>query len=73
MLLAFAGVVGLWGIGFFSFDLTRSVFRKPLEKEAVERGEGGRDQTFVRLAIAHSTELPEVARRIQPNDRSAST
>ena len=28
MVLAFAGVVGLWGIGFFSFDLFRSVFRK---------------------------------------------
>ncbi len=26
MLLAFSGVVGLWGIGFFSVDLTRSVF-----------------------------------------------
>ena len=26
MLLAFAGVVGLWGIGFFSFDLFRRVF-----------------------------------------------
>jgi MFS family permease len=28
MLLAFAGVVGLWGIGFFSFDLLRSVLDK---------------------------------------------
>ncbi len=28
MLLASAGVVGLWGIGFFSFDLIRSVFEK---------------------------------------------
>jgi MFS family permease len=28
MLLAFAGIVGLWGIGFFSFDLFRSVFTK---------------------------------------------
>jgi MFS family permease len=27
MLLAFAGVVGLWGIGFFSFDLIRTIFR----------------------------------------------
>jgi MFS family permease len=26
MLLAFAGVVGLWGIGFFSFDLIRGIF-----------------------------------------------
>ncbi len=28
MILAFAGVVGLWGIGFFSFDLIDAVFRK---------------------------------------------
>ena len=28
MLLAFAGVVGLWGIGFFSFDLFRPVLEK---------------------------------------------
>lgn len=28
MILAFAGVVGLWGIGFFSFDLVNMVFRK---------------------------------------------
>lgn len=31
MLLAFSGVVGLWGIGFFSPDLMRSVFRKAYE------------------------------------------
>ncbi|HEV3137285.1 MAG TPA: MFS transporter, partial [Pirellulales bacterium] len=31
MLLAFAGIVGLWGIGFFSFDLFRSVFTKQFE------------------------------------------
>ncbi len=28
MLLAFSGVVGLWGIGFFSFDLIRLIFRR---------------------------------------------
>lgn len=33
MLLAFAGVVGLWGIGFFSPDLMRTVFRKAYEGE----------------------------------------
>ncbi len=27
MLLAFAGVVGLWGIGFFSVDMIRTIFR----------------------------------------------
>jgi MFS family permease len=35
MLLAFAGVVGLWGIGFFSFDLLRSV----LDKTAMSPGQ----------------------------------
>lgn len=31
MCLAFSGVVGLWGIGFFSFDLLQLVFRKHFE------------------------------------------
>jgi MFS family permease len=35
MLLAFAGVVGLWGIGFFSPELIRSVLRPPLEAEGL--------------------------------------
>src|SRR5687768_10166726 len=35
MLLAFAGVVGLWGIGFFSFDLFRTV----LEREGLPPGQ----------------------------------
>ncbi|MGH7192164.1 MAG: MFS transporter, partial [Candidatus Saccharimonadales bacterium] len=37
--LAFAGVVGLWGIGFFSADLIRSVFRKQLESEGLSAQE----------------------------------
>ncbi len=28
MILASSGVIGLWGIGFFSIDLNRSIFRK---------------------------------------------
>jgi len=35
MFLAFAGVVGLWGIGFFSPDLTRIVFRKTFESQGL--------------------------------------
>jgi MFS family permease len=35
MSLAFAGVVGLWGIGFFSFDLIRTVFRKHFETQGL--------------------------------------
>ena len=35
MLLAFAGVVGLWGIGFFSFDLLRPVLEKTFRAEGL--------------------------------------
>jgi MFS family permease len=35
MILAFSGVVGLWGIGFFSFDLIRTVFRKHFEAQGL--------------------------------------
>ncbi len=35
MLLAFAGVVGLWGIGFFSFDLLSSVLDKSLRAKGM--------------------------------------
>jgi MFS family permease len=35
MCLAFAGVVGLWGIGFFSFDLIDVVFRKHFEAQGL--------------------------------------
>jgi MFS family permease len=33
LMLASAGVIGLWGIGFFSIDLIRSVFRANFEAE----------------------------------------
>ncbi len=35
VLLAFSGVVGLWGIGFFSIDLIRSVFQKSFAAQGV--------------------------------------
>jgi MFS family permease len=35
MLLAFAGVVGLWGIGFFSFDLLRPVLEKTFQAQGL--------------------------------------
>jgi MFS family permease len=39
MLLAFAGVVGLWGIGFFSPELIRSVLRKRFEGQGLSAEE----------------------------------
>ena len=47
MLLAFAGVVGLWGIGFFSFDLFRSVL------DTIEPA-AGRDDVLDRHDVAAS-------------------
>lgn len=41
MLLSFAGVVGLWGIGFFSIDLQQQIFRPTFEREAKDLGLGG--------------------------------
>jgi MFS family permease len=43
MLLAFAGVVGLWGIGFFSFDLIRTVFNAHFNDLGAKEGLTGAD------------------------------
>jgi MFS family permease len=37
VLLAFAGIVGLWGIGFFSYDLISSVLSKRFEAEGMTK------------------------------------
>jgi MFS family permease len=37
LLLSFVGVVGLWGIGFFSIDLQQNIFRPIFEQEAREQ------------------------------------
>jgi MFS family permease len=49
MLLAFAGVVGLWGIGFFTPDLVLNVFNKHFVEIGTRRGLTGAElDTFVR-------------------------
>jgi MFS family permease len=48
MLLAFAGVVGLWGIGFFSFDLLRPVLEKAFQAQGLSGAElAGRTTTWI--------------------------
>ncbi len=37
MLLAFSGVVGLWGIGFFSYDLLSTVLRAHFEAQGLSK------------------------------------
>jgi MFS family permease len=54
MLLATCGVIGLWGIGFFSIDLTRTTFRNAKNQEARDRGEVEQwDFEFIRM-LAHN-------------------
>jgi MFS family permease len=48
MLLAFAGVVGLWGIGFFSFDLLRPVLENAFRAQGLSGAElAGRTTTWI--------------------------
>ncbi len=44
LILALAGVIGLWGIGFFSPDLQQHVAEPQYKKEAVEKGLATEDQ-----------------------------
>jgi MFS family permease len=46
MVLAFAGVVGLWGIGFFSFDLVDIVFRKHFQGQGLSTAQIDGKLTF---------------------------
>ncbi len=46
MVLAFAGVVGLWGIGFFSFDLVDVVFRKHFQGQGLSHQQIAGKLTF---------------------------
>ncbi len=66
MLLAFSGVVGLWGIGFFSIDLNRSVFRKRYEQTARDNKQTVDDQILVQAAIRWPAALDKIKALPQP-------
>ncbi len=66
LFLAFAGVVGLWGIGFFSVDLNRSVFKKTFEAEARQQGEAEKDQQFIASLVTNPEWLESEAGKKRP-------
>jgi MFS family permease len=66
LLLATSGVIGLWGIAFFSIDLNRSVLRKVFEQEAREVGQTDWDRDFVRLVVRDPAVLESWAAPIKP-------
>src|SRR5205085_5531703 len=47
MLLAFVGVVGLWGIGFFAVDIQQTIFKPTFAAEAAQLPADQRD-TYVK-------------------------
>jgi len=62
MLLASCGVIGLWGIGFFSVDLTRTAFRNTKNQEARERGDVEKlDFEFIRMLANNPKEFLPIA------------
>ena len=66
MILASAGVIGLWGIGVFSNDLTHTIFSRQFEDEARRRGEAQKDLEFVALAVRLPDRLAEIKTKVAP-------
>lgn len=67
VLLASSGVIGLWGIGFFSVDLSRFVFRVQFQNEALEKGAGDLDWSWTRYTLNHPDEIAALGKRIPPD------
>jgi hypothetical protein len=70
LLLAFSGVVGLWGIGFFSIDLNRSVFSKKFSGEARALGEGEKDREFVQAVLRSPESLDQIEKGKLPEPKN---
>ncbi len=68
MVLAASGVIGLWGIGFFSPELNRSVFRSYYENQAREHGDAEQDRRFLAALLRQPQEFDKVSQGIQPID-----
>jgi MFS family permease len=67
MMLAASGVIGLWGIGVFSNDLTQSFIGENFDNQQRERHEDLRDRAFVAQAVQSSAALATVKDKVQPN------
>ena len=66
MILASTGVIGLWGIVFFSVDLTQTVFRKIYEARERESGEADKDREFLALVVGSPQNAQKYIAQIQP-------
>jgi MFS family permease len=68
MLLASAGVIGLWGIGFFSIDLNRTIFRKRAEQQARQAGEAEWDRLLICRLLSAPELLDNLDNQLKPQD-----
>jgi MFS family permease len=68
LIMACAGVIGVWGIGFFSPELIRSVFTQQYREEARAAGEDQRDREFVNLVVAHPEAMSRAIKTVNSID-----
>ncbi len=67
MLLACAGVIALWGIGFFSGDFTRSLFRSFYDQQARDHGDAELDRQFVASLVARPESIEKLPTDFKPS------
>ncbi|MCA8986221.1 MAG: MFS transporter [Planctomycetaceae bacterium] len=68
LVMATSGVIGVWGIGFFSIDLNRSVLRKVFEQELRDSGAANLDRDALRLLLADPSGFDQWAAPLRPTD-----
>jgi MFS family permease len=66
--LAVSGVVGLWGIGVFSNDLTQSFIGRQYDDRMRQEGQATADIEFVVRAIRRPKDLERARRQVKPKD-----
>jgi MFS family permease len=66
--LAVSGVVGLWGIGVFSNDLTQSFIGRDYDKRMRKEGQAAADIEFVVQVIQQPKDLEKVVKQVKPRD-----
>jgi MFS family permease len=66
--LAVSGVVGLWGIGVFSNDLTQSFIGRQYDDRMRQDGQDKADMAFVAQVIDRPADLAVAKSKVQPKD-----
>ena len=63
-----SGVVGLWGIGVFSNDLTQSFIGRQYDDRMRQEGQATSDVEFVAQVIRHPKDLEKARQQVKPKD-----